>query len=127
MIEQARDDERVLFWAPRLLGLLFAVFVSIFALDAFGEDRPLGQMLFTFVTHLVPAAVVAGVVLVAWRWSLIGFFGFSALAAFYMINAWGRFATPVYAVMAGPMVLTSVLFLLDWASTHRHVQPAVRG
>jgi hypothetical protein len=27
----------ILYWAPRLLGILFSLFVSIFALDVFGQ------------------------------------------------------------------------------------------
>ena len=32
-----RPVKRTLFWAPRILCILFAVFVSLFALDVFGE------------------------------------------------------------------------------------------
>jgi hypothetical protein len=126
MLEHVHDDDRVLFWAPRLLGLLFAVFVSLFALDAFSEGGSLLHRLFAFGMHLIPGALVAGVVAAAWRWPLVGFFGFGALAAVYLVSAWGRFAVNLYLVIAGPMLLASVLFLLDWASAHRHVRTAHR-
>jgi hypothetical protein len=29
--------EKVLFWSPRVLGILIAIFISLFALDVFGE------------------------------------------------------------------------------------------
>ena len=43
-----------LFWLPRILGILFAVFISIFALDAFGEGIPVLEAIIGFVIHLVP-------------------------------------------------------------------------
>ena len=33
--------KRVLYWTPRVLGILFALFISIFALDVFGEGYSL--------------------------------------------------------------------------------------
>ena len=34
-----RRTKRWLFWAPRVLGVLFALFVGMFALDVFSEGR----------------------------------------------------------------------------------------
>jgi hypothetical protein len=31
------SKRRMLFWTPRLLSILFAIFISLFALDVFGE------------------------------------------------------------------------------------------
>ncbi len=33
-------NKKFLYWLPRILGILFAIFISIFALDAFGEGIP---------------------------------------------------------------------------------------
>jgi len=35
--------KRVLFWAPRVLGILFALFLSLFALDVFSEGYSFGE------------------------------------------------------------------------------------
>ena len=32
-----RPSKQLLFWTPRILGILFALFLSMFALDVFGE------------------------------------------------------------------------------------------
>ena len=33
-------SKRLLYWVPRILAILFATFISIFALDVFGEHLP---------------------------------------------------------------------------------------
>ncbi len=50
----------------------------------------------------------------AWRWEWIGAILFIALALFYLVWTGGRFPWIVYLLVIGPLVLMSVLFLLNW-------------
>lgn len=90
-----------------------ALFLSVFALDAFGEGSLLGNAL-AFLLHLVPSFIVLAVVIAAWHRNLVGATGFIALALIYVVMAWGRFPLPVYFVIAGPLAATSALFLANW-------------
>ena len=56
-----------LLWIPRVLGILAGLFLKLFALDAFGEGKPLAQALPDFIIHLVPGAVLLAVMALAWR------------------------------------------------------------
>ena len=60
-----------LYWTPRILGIIFAVFISIFALDVFGEYK-FPEVLIALFMHLVPTYLVLGALLVAWKWEKIG-------------------------------------------------------
>jgi len=61
-----------LFWTPRILGILAILFVSMFALDAFGQGKSFWQGLMDFAIHLVPSYILLAILLVAWKWELIG-------------------------------------------------------
>jgi hypothetical protein len=50
--------KRVLFWLPRLLCVLFVMFLSMFALDVFSESHGFREALFAFIIHLVPTYIV---------------------------------------------------------------------
>ena len=103
-----------LFWTPRILCILFAVFVSMFALDVFGEGYGFWKTVVAFLIHLVPTYIVIIALVVAWRREWIGAILFIGLAVFYLVWAWGRFTWITYLAMSGPLFLVGVLFLVNW-------------
>ena len=50
--------KRLLFWMPRILCIAFAVFVSLFALDVFGEGYDFFETILAFVIHLIPTGII---------------------------------------------------------------------
>ena len=50
--------KRLLFWTPRILGLLFAAFIGIFALDVFDEHHGFWETALALGMHLVPTAIL---------------------------------------------------------------------
>jgi hypothetical protein len=109
-----RVIKRVLFWAPRVLCVLFGLFLSLFALDVFGEGAGFWEALLGLLIHLVPVYVVAILLAVAWRWEWVGAVAFTGLALFYLFQVWGREHWSAYVVISGPLMLLGVLFLLNW-------------
>lgn len=109
-----KSNRGVLFWAPRILTILFALFMSVFALDVFAETKGFLQTLTALVLHLMPTFLVVVLLVLAWRWELVGVIAFAALAITYMVVMWGRFPWVTYATISGPLLLISVLFLLSW-------------
>lgn len=105
---------RVLYWAPRVLGIVFAGFISLFALDVFEEHQGFGPTLVALLMHLIPTALVLGVLAIAWRWEWVGSVVFTALGCLYIATAWGRFHWSAYAVISGPLFLLGGLFLANW-------------
>jgi hypothetical protein len=103
-----------LYWAPRVLGLLFAAFISIFALDVFDGQHGFWRTALAFLMHLIPTAIVLLVLAVCWRWEWVGMLIFPGLGAWYIISAWGRFHWSAYALIAGPCFLLGALFLASW-------------
>jgi hypothetical protein len=105
---------RVVFWMPRILCLLFAVFISLFALDVFGAGYGFWETLVALLIHLVPTAIILIALAIAWRREWIGAILFVALGAWYVITAWGKFPWTTYLLIAGPSVLIGVMFLVNW-------------
>lgn len=106
--------KRVLFWTPRVLCILFALFLSLFALDVFSEGYGFWETILALLVHLVPVYIVVIALVIAWRWEWVGAILFTALALFYLVWTWGRFHWSVYLGISGPLVLLGVLFLFNW-------------
>ena len=101
----------LLFWSPRVFGLAVAMFVGLFALDAFGPGKPFLEASREFLVHLTPALTILLVLAVAWRHPNIGAVGFVLLAALY---AWyGRGHLSWIVIISGPLLLTALLFVLS--------------
>ena len=109
-----RSVKRVLFWTPRVMCILFALFLSLFAMDVFGEGYGFWETILALLIHLAPVYLVLIVLIIAWRWEWIGAILFNAFAVFYLVSAWGRFHWSAYLAISGPLVLVGVLFLFNW-------------
>jgi hypothetical protein len=106
--------ERLLYWTPRGLGLLFAAFVSVFALDVFGEGYTSWQTILALTMHMIPTALVLGCVALAWRWGWVGGIVFVGLAALHVVFKWGMLHWVAYLAIDGPLLLLGLLFVIDW-------------
>lgn len=111
----SRPAKRVLFWAPRVLCILFALFLGLFALDVFGEGYGPWETILAFVIHLVPTWLVLGALALSWRWEWIGGVLYAVLGVGYIVMAWGKFDWTTYAIISGPLFLVAALFWVNWA------------
>jgi len=62
-------SKKVLYWAPRVSCIAFALFLSLFAMDVFGEGLGFWRTLFALFMHLIPTFVVLLILALAWRWN----------------------------------------------------------
>jgi hypothetical protein len=111
---------KILYWSPRILGILIAIFVSLFALDVFGGGYSFWETIAALAMHLIPTLVILVVLVVAWRWEWVGGFLFVALGVLYITLFWEPSSLPAYLLISGPLFLDGILFLLDgwYQSTH---------
>lgn len=109
-----RTGEKILFWAPRVLGIIFAAFISLFALDVFGAGYGFFETIAALLIHLVPTYLIVGALLLGWRWEWPGGLAFIALGIFYILMSGGRQHITAYLLITGPAVLIGILFLVTW-------------
>jgi len=110
-----QTGKRLLFWTPRILTVLFAGFLALFALDVFGEHYGFWETILALFMHLLPSTILLIVILiVSWRREWIAGALFCALAALYIVFFWGRFPWYTYAAISGPLLLMGILFFLNW-------------
>ncbi|MAT97213.1 MAG: hypothetical protein CL608_08735 [Anaerolineaceae bacterium] len=108
------NTKRLLYWLPRVLSILFALFISIFALDVFGEGYNFWETLVALFMHLIPTFIIVIALLIAWRWERVGAALFIALAIFFLVMSEGE-----GWIIAGPLLLLGVLFWFDWLAEAR--------
>jgi len=104
---------RIIYWLPRILSVAFVLFLSLFALDVFGEYSG-WQAVLGFFIHLLPSLVLLAVALISWKYDLVGAVAFLGFAVFYVFMAGFDRPWSWYAGISGPATIVGILFLLSW-------------
>lgn len=104
--------------APRALGIAFALFLALFALDVFDSATGVVATAAALLIHLVPTFVLLATVAIAWRREWIGALVFGGLGVAYLVFVRG-FPVATYAVIAGPALATAALYLTSWLRPRR--------
>jgi hypothetical protein len=116
MAEEAymnRTTRALLFWTPRILGILFVVFISLFSLDVFEMGARFWGTLGGLIIHNIPTLILIAALVIGWRWEWAAAVGFFAFALWLLIiNFHGDWL--VGLVFAGVPLLVGALFLLGW-------------
>ena len=63
---------KVIHWVPRILCIIAILIISLFAADAFAPGLSIGEQIRDFIIHLVPSFILLALLIVAWKWELVG-------------------------------------------------------
>lgn len=103
-------------WTPRIGMMVFAFFISLFALDIFGQGYSLWETIVGLTMHLIPTFALLAVLAVAWRWPLVGGITTLLAAGVFLLRFganWGGEWT-TYLLILGPPIMIGLMFLADW-------------
>jgi len=112
---------RLLYLAPRILGILATLFISIFALDAFRQGLSIWQQLAGFAIHLIPSLILLIVLIVAWKRELAGGIIFTLIGLVftpivfyhnYNLNHSVWISLGIIIMVTFPFIVTGVLFII---------------
>jgi hypothetical protein len=107
--------KNILFWTPRVMGILIAGLLTLLSTDVFAEGYPFWQAIGGFLIHMLPAFAVILVLIFAWRWEWVGALGFIAFGVWYVAITWSNdMHWSAYAVLSGIPILIGTLFLVGW-------------
>ena len=107
--------KQTLYWTPRIAGILFVLFISLFAFDVFEEGLGFWGTLLALFMHLIPSIVLALAVWIAWKWEWVGAALFLGWAVWYLVFFLDRnFPWATYALIAGLPALIGLFYLADW-------------
>lgn len=103
-------NSNTLQWSARALGVFWVLFISLFALDVFGQGGTLGQLLLGLFIHLLPALLLLGLLAMAWispRWGSAAYFLFG-IASIFFFHSYTSAVT--FSIISAPAFLLAALF-----------------
>ncbi|HTX91278.1 MAG TPA: hypothetical protein VMC09_08680 [Anaerolineales bacterium] len=103
-----------LFWTPRVLSILFILFVGLFSLDVFETKAGFWATLLGFLIHNIPTFILIAALILAWRWEWVGAALFIGFGIWYIAASWGRFDWTAPLLLGGIPILVGLFYLVSW-------------
>lgn len=102
---------KALYWAPRVLGVLFIIFITLFSFDVFGTGLGFWQAIGAFLIHSIPSFILAIILFIAWKKEIIGGAIFLALGLFCFF--WSKQALSFRLLLGLAPALIGALFIIQ--------------
>jgi len=100
-----------LMWIPRVLAMIFIVFLSLFALDVFSGNAPFIKKLAGFFVHLIPSFILVLTLLISWKRPLVGGSIFILLSIAFTFFFRTYRSVPTFLQVTFPVALVGILFI----------------
>jgi hypothetical protein len=119
---------KIYHWLPRIIGILAILFVSLFALDAFQPNLSIWQQIGDFLMHLIPSFILAVLLIIAWKWELIGGIMFTIIGLGlspvvfthnYNMNHSIQISLGIIATITVPFIVVGILFIMSYSYKKR--------
>ena len=104
---------KIIFWIPRILGILAVLLVMMFSFDCLEGDYNLKEKLVCFLMHNIPSLILILILVIAWRWELFGGIVF-VIGAVIMTGYFDGFSgNPGVMVLTLPFLVVGTLFIVS--------------
>lgn len=110
----------IISWVARVICILAIAFVMMFSADCFGGGLKLSEQLICFFMHNIPAYILIVLLIIAWRWQMVGGLIFVLIALIsspwlfmhnYAMNHSVIMSLSVLMVISFPFFVVGLLFL----------------
>jgi hypothetical protein len=109
---------KFIYWAPRVLSIMFLLFLAMFSLDIFSMRLSPWETAVGLFMHNIPVLVLAIILLISWKYEIIGGIVFILAGLLYMTmvlkNPFEGYAISYSLIIAGPAFLVGILFIINW-------------
>jgi len=114
---------KFVYWTPRLLSILFILFLMVFSLDIFDMNLGFWGTILGLFMHNIPALLLLIILIISWKHEIVGGIAFILAGMLYiamlLVNILTNPPPQWYvlswsATIAGPAFLIGILFLVNW-------------
>ncbi|MGB3975604.1 MAG: hypothetical protein WBM02_09665 [bacterium] len=115
---------KFIFWTPRILAVIFILFLALFSLDVFENNHSTGELMLRLLIHNIPSIILAVILWISWKHEIVGAIAFILAGIFYIVmiasgqvgnfelSSWWMLINSL--AIAGPALFIGILFLIGW-------------
>jgi len=120
--KKARKQSKFIYWTPRILSIIFILFLALMSLDVFGNGYTFWQTVVGLFMHNIPVFILLILLLIAWKREIVGAVVFIAFGISYMVriimtmitNGFQWYYLSWIVQIAGIAFFIGILFLIGW-------------
>ncbi|HZX44472.1 MAG TPA: hypothetical protein VFF28_02190 [Candidatus Nanoarchaeia archaeon] len=109
---------KFIYWTPRILSIVFILFLSLFSFDVFSPELGFWQIALALLIHNIPALFLLAVLLISWRYEIFGGIVFILAGLVYialvLMNPFKWYMISWFLIIALPAFFIGALFLIGW-------------
>ncbi len=113
-----RKVSKFIYWIPRVVSILFIIFLAMFSLDVFTPGATAKDIIIGLFMHNIPALILVIVLIISWKYEIVGGIVFILAGLVYIIMVAIRQPWPLVLTwsltIAGPAFLIGILFMITW-------------
>jgi len=112
-----------LFWTPRILSIIFIVFLALMSLDIFSMNLGFWGTIIGLFMHNIPALVLLVVLLISWKYEIVGGIAFILAGIVYIVvlmrNPFEWYYLSWAVQISGIAFFIGILFIIGWNKKKR--------
>lgn len=113
---------KFVYWIPRILSIIFILFLAIFSLDIFDMKLSFWETVLGLFMHNIPVFVLSIILLISWKHEIVGGIAFTLAGTLYVAimainmlrNSFEWYMVSWNFIIAGPAFLIGILFIINW-------------
>jgi len=118
MKKKVGEVGRFVYWLPRILAIIFILFLVLMSLDIFEVNYGFFGTIFGLFMHNIPALCLLIVLVISWKYEIVGGICFILAGLLYVIlimrNRFEWYMLLWIIQISGIAFLVGVLFLMNW-------------
>jgi len=124
---------KFVYWTPRILSIIFILFLAIFSLDVFDMKLGFWGTVLGLFMHNIPVFILLAVLLISWKHEIVGGVVFILAGALYIVmilmnvlrNSFEWYMLSWILTIAGPAFLIGILFIINWLKKRNNQKEAL--
>jgi len=122
MVKRVNGVGKGIYWTPRILSIIFILFIALFSLDVFGPGLTAGQIMLGLLIHNIPTFILIIILGFAWKYELVGGIAFILAGLAYIvltlrtafINGFQGYYIAWILQISGIAFIIGVLWFVNW-------------
>ncbi|MBU0461116.1 MAG: hypothetical protein KJ574_00875 [Nanoarchaeota archaeon] len=126
-MKKEHRPNKYIYWIPRILSILFILFLAMFSLDIFDMNLGFWGTIVGLLMHNIPSFILTAVLVISWKYEIVGGIAFILAGLLYVVlmvvegirGGFGWDMILSLILIAGIPIAVGILFLIGWYKKKR--------
>lgn len=111
--------KKTLYWFPRIVSFLFALFIGMFSLDSFDGKSSIGDQFIGFAIHNIPTVIILIISIISLKKDIVGAVFFFLISVILIYITGNKLDVARFFLLVFPALLISLLFVYNYIMVKR--------